>query len=202
MRKVSFFIIGLTLRSGRCKEVNVKILGALVILSCAMLSACATTYTVFPPPVMKGVDRNFDFARWRTEPDESETKKVQLGGRILRSLTSDDTVTIVVAQLPIVEHPAYGPKDNKKNNGEFVITYQGNIEALMLQPGNRVMIVGTTHPRKVVTVDDISRSFPVMAAQCLHFWNTQGREIEDFPYYEAGYVPLRQETICARASTP
>lgn len=179
-----------------------RIFGALVILLCSMLSACATTYTVFPPSVMKDVDRNFDFSRWRTEPDESETKKVQLGGRILRSLTSDDTVTIVVAQLPIVEHPAYGPKDNQKNNGEFIITYQGNIEALMLQPGNRVMVVGMTHPRKVVTIDDISRSLSVVAAQCLHFWNTQGRDIEDFPYYEAGYVTLRQETICARTSTP
>ncbi len=179
-----------------------KILGASVILSWTMLSACATSYEVFPTTVMKGVDRHFDFARWRAVTDESETKKVQLGGRIVRFQASDDTVTIVVAQLPIVKHPAYGPKDNKKNNGEFVITYQGNIEALMLQPGNRVMAVGTTRPWKVVTVDDISRSFPIVAAQCLHFWNTQGRDIEDFPYYEAGYVALRQETVCAKTPTP
>lgn len=202
MRKIGFSIVGLTLPNGRRKEGNVKILGALVILSWTMLNACAASHKVFPPAVMTGVDRNFDFDRWRTASDESETKKVQLGGRIVRSQTSDDTVTIVVAQLPIAEHPVYEPKDNKKHNGEFVITYQGNIEASMLQRGNRVMVVGTTRPWKVVTVDDISRSFPIVAAQCLHFWNTQGRDIADFPNYQAGYVPLRQETDCVTTPTP
>ncbi|BFU92336.1 MAG: hypothetical protein NTAFB01_35230 [Nitrospira sp.] len=175
-----------------------KILGALVILLWTMVSACATSYEVFPATVMKDVDRHFDFSRWRTATDESETKKVQLGGRIVQSQVSGDTVTIVVGQLPIVEHPAYGPKDNGKNNGDFVIIYQGQIEMLDLQRGNRVMVVGTTHPWKVMTVNDLSRNFPIVAAQCLHFWNTQGRDIEDFPFYEAGYVALRQETVCTK----
>lgn len=69
----------------------------------------------------------------------------------------------------------------------------------MLQPGNRVMVVGMTHPWEVITVNDLSRSFPMVEAHCLHFWNTQGRGIADFPFYEAGYVPLKQETVCASA---
>lgn len=166
-----------------------------------VLNACATQ-GVFPLKVMDGVDSNFDFARWHMMPNEAEGKKVQLGGRIVRSQTSGDMVTIVVAQLPIVAHPAYGPKDNGKNNGEFVITYQGQIERKFLQPGNRVMVVGVTRPSKVIAVDDLTRSFPIVAAQCLHVWTTQGRDIEDFPFFEAGYVTLEQETVCARTPTP
>ena len=170
-------------------------------LLCMVCSAC-TTQGVFPPKVADGVDANFDFARWRMMPNESVGKKVQLGGRIVQSEASGGMVTIVVSQLPIVSHPAYGPKDSGKNNGDFVITYQGQIEAPILQPGNRVMVVGTTGPSKVVTVGDLSRSFPILAANCLHVWNTQGRDIDEFPFFEAGYETLEQKTICARTSTP
>ena len=181
-----------------CKEVRVRIIVSLLVISLSMASACASTGKVFPSKVMEGVDRNFDFSRWRMMTDGAESKKVQLGGRIVQSQVSGDTITIVVGQLPIVDYPAYGPKDNRKNNGDFAIIYQGQIEKSDLQRGNRVMVVGMTHPPKVITVDDFSRSFPMVEAQCLHFWNTQGRDIEDFPFYEAGYVTLRQETVCAK----
>lgn len=178
-----------------------RIVASLLFLSWVLVSACAPTSKVFPSNVMEGVDPNFDFSRWRIMTDGSESKKVQLGGRIMQSQVSGDTVTLVVGQLPIVNHPAYGPKDNGRNNGDFVIMYQGQIEKSDLQRGNRVMVVGMTHPSRVITVDDFSRSFPIVVAQCLHFWNTQGRNIEDFPFYEAGYTTLRQETVCAKDST-
>jgi len=180
------------------EEVNVKTLRGFLILSLAMVSACTTSHHVFPPKAMEGIDPHFDFSRWRLMTDGSESKKVQLGGRIVQSQSSDDRVIISVSQLPIVEHPAYGPRENGKHNGEFVIIYQGQIETPDLQPGNRVLVVGVTHPPKVITINELSRSFPVVVAQCLHFWNTQGRNIEDFPFYEAGYVALRQETVCAK----
>lgn len=175
-----------------------RIVASLLVFLWAGVSACAYTGKVFPSKVMEGVDSNFDFSRWRMMTDGAESKKVQLGGRIVQSQVSSDMVTLVVSQLPIANHPAYGPKDNGKNNGDFVIIYQGQIEKSDLQRGNRVMVVGMTHPPKVITVDDFSRSFPIVEAQCLHFWNTQGRDIEDFPFYEAGYVTLRQETVCAK----
>jgi starvation-inducible outer membrane lipoprotein len=184
---------------GMGEEVNVKTLRGLLILSLAMVSACTTSHHVFPPKAMEGIDSHFDFSRWH---DGSESKKVQLGGRIVRAQSSDDTVIIVVSQLPIVDHPAYGPKDNGENNGEFVVVYQGTIDMPNLQPGNRVIAVGVTRPWKIFTIKGLSRSFPVVVSQCLHFWNTQGREISDFPFYEAGYVSLRQETVCASTLTP
>ena len=170
-------------------------------LSWAMVNACAPTYNVFPTKIMEDVDHNFDFSRWGMATDGSQSKKVQLGGRIMQSQASGGTVTIAISQLPIVDHPAYGPKDNGKNNGDFVIIYHGQIEKADLQPGNRVMVVGTTRPSKVITVNDLSRNFPIVEAQCLHFWNTQGREIADFPFFEAGYVTLKQETVCTKSSS-
>lgn len=174
------------------------VVATLLVLSWAVVSAYAPTYKVFPPKVIEDVDRNFDFSRWRMMTDGSESKKVQLGGRIVQAQVAGDTVIIVVSQLPIVDYPAYGPKDTGKHNGDFVVSYQGQIERPDLQPGNRVMVVGTTRPWKLITVNDLSRNYPIVEAQCLHFWNTQGRDIADFPFYEAGYVALRQETVCTK----
>ena len=170
---------------------------ALLFLWCTTLSACAS-YKVFPPEALDGIEANFDFARWREMPDQAKTTKVQLGGRIVQSEVRGDTVVIVVDQLPIVDHPAYGPRDNGKLNGEFVVTYQGKIEAVFLQSGNRVMVVGTTRPSTMVSADGLPRSFPTVVAQCLHFWNTEGREIADFPDYDGGYVSLAQQTVCTK----
>ena len=49
----------------------------------------------------------------------------------------------------------------------------------------------------MVVVDDVHRSLPSLTAQCLHVWNTGGKEIAEFPYnIGGGYEPLEQETYC------
>jgi starvation-inducible outer membrane lipoprotein len=172
------------------------IMRSILLVACIVLSACVSN-KVFPPDVMDGVDPDFDFARWRMMPNQAESKKIQLGGRIVQAETRGDRIIIVVAQLPIVEHPAYGPKDTGKSRGEFAITYKGKIEPRFLQPGNRVMVVGRTHAPIVVSVDDLPKSLPNVVAGCVHVWNTGGREIADFPFIGGGYEPLEQQTACA-----
>jgi starvation-inducible outer membrane lipoprotein len=148
---------------------------------------------------MEGVDPNFDFSQWRMIPNQALERKIQLGGSILQAERKDGNVTIVVTQLPIVEHPAYGPKDTGKRSGEFAVTFQGSIEPPFLQRGNRIIVVGTTKAAKVVSVDDILRSLPSVSAKCLHLWNTGGRDIADFPSFGAGYETLEEQTFCATA---
>lgn len=167
----------------------------ILILTCLAFGACASN-TVFPPEAVDGVDPNFDFTRWRMLPNQAEGKKIQLGGRIIQSETKGDAITIVAAQLPIVEHPAYGPRDTGKSKGEFAITYSGRIDSSFLQPGNRVMVVGATQAPKVVSVDDLPKSLPTVMAKCIHLWKTGGRDIADFPSYGAGYETLEEETYC------
>lgn len=172
---------------------------ATVLLAISVgLGACSAPH-LFPSEVTEGVDANFDFSRWRVLPNQALERKIQLGGSIIQAEKKDSTVTIVATQLPIVEHPAYGPKDTGKRSGEFAITFQGAIESPFLQRGNRVIVIGTTSHAKVVSVDDLPRSLPTLTAKCLHIWNTGGRDIADFPSYGAGYETLEEETFCASA---
>lgn len=172
--------------------------GMAVILCCFLISACAPTQ-VFPPEVMEGVDKNFDFTAWRMVPNAKAGRNIQLGGRIIQSEAKEGTVVLVIAQLPIVEHPAYGPKDNGKRSGEFIVSYHGKLDPTAMQMGNRVVVVGITQNAKLVMVDDIQRSLPSVVARCLHIWNTGGREVADFPSFGAGYEPLEENTFCVSA---
>ena len=169
--------------------------GGLVLCTSLALGGCGSE-RIFPPEAVQDADLNFDFARWRMMPNQSLGKKVRLGGRIVHGDINAGIITGVVAQLPIVEHPAYGPTDIGKSRGEFAITYQGAIEPAFLQRGNRVMVVGKTRAPTVVSVDDLPKSLPTIVAECLHFWNTGGRDIADFPSMGGGYEPLEQRTTC------
>jgi len=169
-----------------------------ILAICLGVGACSHPQ-LFPSEVMEGVDPDFDFARWRMVPNQALERKIQLGGSIMRSEQKDGTVTIVANQLPIVEHPAYGPKDTGKRSGDFAITFQGPIESPFLQRGNRVIVVGTTRTAMVVSVQDFPRTLPAVSAKCLHIWNTGGRDIADFPSFGAGYEALEEKTVCATA---
>ena len=148
---------------------------------------------------MEGVDPNFDFSRWRIVPNQALERKIQLGGSILQSEQKEGSVTIVARQLPIVEHPAYGPKDTGKASGEFAIAFPGSIESTFLQRGNRVIVVGTTKSPSLVQLDDLPRSLPTVSAKCLHIWSTEGRDIADFQSVGAGYNTLPEQTFCTKA---
>lgn len=163
-----------------------------------IVGACASP-KLFPSEVTEGIDPNFDFSRWRMLPNQALERKIELGGSILQAERKDGSVTIVAKQLPIVEHPAYGPKDTGKTGGEFATTFQGPIESQFLQRGNRVIVVGTTKAPSVVPVDDLPRNLPTVSARCVHIWATEGRDIADFQAFGAGYETLPEQTFCTEA---
>lgn len=170
--------------------------GAAVLLFAYTLGACAAQQ-MFPSEVMEGVDQQFDFTAWRMSPNASVGKKIEFGGRIIQVESKEGGLVIVAARLPIVENPAYGPKDMGKRTGEFALFYPGTIEPKSLSVGNRLVVVGTIEQATVVVLNDINRSLPSLKAQCVHVWVTRGKEIDEFPFNTGGgYEPLEENTYC------
>jgi starvation-inducible outer membrane lipoprotein len=170
--------------------------GSVMLLSFFLMNGCGPI-TAFPPDITNGADTNFDFNAWRVLPKATIGRKVQLGGRIVQVNEKNDGFVIIVAQLPVVERPAYGPRDTGKRAGEYAIFYAGVINPKSLRPGNHLMVIGVTEQPQVVNVDEVQRSLPSLTAQCLHIWNTGGKEIAEFPYNAgAGYEPLEENTFC------
>jgi starvation-inducible outer membrane lipoprotein len=163
------------------------------------LTGSGCSHDVFPSDLLHGVDHNFDFTRWRMSPSQIQPTKVELGGRIVETQTIGETITIITNELPIVRYPAFGPKRGK-SKGEFGIFYQGKVDKPFLHSGNRIMVVGITRGTKLVAVDDVVRSLPMIEANCIHIWKTEDTDIADHESSGGGYGVLQEETFCA--STP
>jgi starvation-inducible outer membrane lipoprotein len=171
---------------------------------CTVLSGCATT-TPFPPKVMEKVSPTFDFEAWRDAGPTNESGKsdaglkIMLGGRIIQTADNGKGLVIVADQLPIVNHPVYGPMEDVNRTGEheFAFLYAGEIEPLDLMKGNRFLIVGTTTSRRPVLVNGIPKTEPFLIADCIHIWQTGRAEISEFKEsVGGGYSPLPEKTYC------
>ncbi|MFO0773543.1 MAG: Slp family lipoprotein [Nitrospiraceae bacterium] len=152
---------------------------------------------LFPASATDGIDRTFDVAAWQSEPNASIGRIVELGGAILQTEEKDGASALVIEHLPIVEHPAYGPRDTGRPSGEFVAVLTTPIPRTHLRPGNRIIVIGTTQSAIPAMVDGIRRPLPTVQVRCIHIWNTGGKEIADFPWVGAGYEPLEENIYCA-----
>ncbi|NOT22203.1 MAG: hypothetical protein HOP22_05695 [Nitrospiraceae bacterium] len=171
---------------------------------CAALSGCADN-ALFPPEVMDKVSPTFHFEAWRDAGPTNESGKsdagikVLLGGRIAQATKNGKGIVIVAEQLPIVNHPAYGPTEDVKRTGdhEFAFLYGGELESLDLMKGNRFIVVGTTTGRRPVLVNGIPKTEPFLVADCIHVWQTGGAEIAEFKEDAGGgYSSLPEKTYC------
>jgi starvation-inducible outer membrane lipoprotein len=171
----------------------------------AVLSGCAP-HAPFPPEVMEKVSPIFQFEAWRDAGPTNESGKsdagikIMLGGRIVQVTKNGTGIVIVAEQLPIVNHPAYGPAEGevkRPGDHEFAFLYEGALEARDLMKGNRFIVVGTTTSRRPVLVNGIPKTEPFIIADCIHVWQTGGAEIAEFKEDAGGgYSSLPETTYC------
>jgi hypothetical protein len=153
---------------------------------------------------MENVAPTFDFEAWHAAADARGTNppqaKIQVGGRIVQATPRNGGLLVVGEQLPIVNHPAYGPTDTVKRTGtfEFAFQYPEPLGPSWLTPGNRFIVVGKTANVTSVLVGGAPKPEPLIDAQCVHIWKTEGREIADFISggVGGGYYPLEHQTFC------
>ena len=92
----------------------------MTLILCPVLSGCAAN-TPFPAEVMGKVSPTFHFEAWRDAGPTNEAGKsdaglnVKLGGRIVQATKNGKGIVIVAAQLPIVNHPVFGPTEDHEN---------------------------------------------------------------------------------------
>jgi len=173
---------------------------AFVIVFGVAFAACAQP-SLFSKEVLRGVEENFDLTAWRSAPNASAGHTIKVGGKLVQAEQTERGMLIVGMQLPIVEHPAYGPTEMGKRSDsfEFALFYAGTIDPGALSPGNRFIAMGLIQRTKVVEVDGAPKTEPYLHARCIHIWRTEGREIADFPSSSGGYYPLQEDTYCTKA---
>ena len=185
---------------------NTRHLMGLVAAVWTLLPAC-TSNSPFPAQVMENVSPTFHFEAWRDASPSNpggisgSGTKVELGGRIVQTSKNGKGIVIVAEQLPIQQHPVYGPAEPEKRRAgdyEFAFLYPGELDPQVLRSGNRFVVVGTTSGRKPIMVNGIPKSEPYLVADCIHVWQTGRTEIAEFKEDPGGgYATLPEKTYCA-----
>jgi len=161
---------------------------------------------------MKNVDtKGVDVQAWKASAYSAgsapPSRKVQLGGQILKAESEPAGALILAEQLPIVEHPKYGPaQPQDRGMGQakslFALSFHQKLGDTWVQPGNYFIVIGRIDGLRAVMIEGGRRPEPYLIAQCIHLWKNQGRPIASFPFETgAGYYPLPEETFCIDDST-
>jgi starvation-inducible outer membrane lipoprotein len=180
----------------------------LLVAMCGLLAAC-TTKPIFPPEVMTNVETDtFDFKTWKehaSHPSSANVipRKVELEAEILNVIQKPNGVVVVAQQRVLEKYPGYGPKHVKRNDSLwFAIAFNGHPELSLLQPGNELIVVGTTDRPSAELIDGTPTVLPHLLAQCLHLVKTNGLEVLDTPWQGSmGYYPPEQRTVCLEETT-
>lgn len=155
------------------------------------IAACTTT-PLFPPEIMEGIKNDtFVFKAWRDQAAYPSThfisQKVELEGHILKVIPKREGVVILVDGHPITKYPLYDSKsETSEDFFRFAIIFDGMLDPGMLQPGNRLVVVGATAQAGPETVGWIPGVLPHLRAQCLHIWETQG--LQNMYFSSSGYM--------------
>ncbi|HKN88080.1 MAG TPA: Slp family lipoprotein [Nitrospiraceae bacterium] len=175
-------------------------IGSAFVIALGLAFTGCSHPALFSKDVLRSVDENFDLTAWRSAPNASAGHTIKVGGKLVQADLMERGTLIVGMQLPIVEHPAYGPTEMGKRSDsfEFALLYSGKIDPGALSPGNRFIAVGLIQRTKVVEVDGAPKTEPYLLARCIHIWRTEGREIADFPNVGGGYYPLEEDTYCTK----
>jgi starvation-inducible outer membrane lipoprotein len=175
---------------------------------CVLLAAC-TTAPMFPPEIMKGVEKdNFDFKAWKEQAYQPSSThfvphKVELGGRIIKVIRKPEGVIILAEKQPIEKYPGDGSNTAEQESPfMYAIFFNGFPESGMLQVGNRLAVVGATGRAGTEVIGWTPTTMPHLLAQCLHIWNSRGlKTVDDFSSEGAmGYYSPEERTFCIKES--
>lgn len=176
--------------------------GCLAAFACVLpgvfVAACTTP--MFPDELRRKVDTTLSFNDLTKHPDSYKDRTVELGGQILRSLSEEGEVSMLVRALPIRTEPVYGPFDSGgRSPGMFVVRFFGKIGAQDVQHGNMIIAIGPViGALSTGNLTDVPVLRLTVNAECFHVWRTQGDQIDEFPWVgHTRYWPLIEQTYCA-----
>ena len=172
------------------------------------LSAC-TTPPMFPPTIMKDVEANtFDVKAWENQAYSPSNEnfvphKVELAGEIIRVIQKPEGVVILAEERPLDAYLASSPTSIQQDGAPwFAITFNGSVKSSLLQPGNRLIVVGTTNRAGPEMLGGAPRVLPHLMAQCLHIWDTEGAR-NKYVFSVSGAMepyPPEERTFCLEGS--
>ena len=158
-------------------------IGATILVTLFIASGCA-------PVVSKGlrvqVDEEIRFEKVIQDPEAYEGKVVVWAGVIIAAKNRKEGTLIEVLQKPSDKNRR--PKNVDRSEGRFLALYDGYLDVAIYAGGREVTVAGEIKGKRVLPLDDIEYTYPVISVKEIHLWPPK-RENRFYPY-PYRYYPL------------
>ncbi len=148
-----------------------KCVFALLALSCCLFGCVH----VISEESRSLVDQSLTFSQLRSSPDTLVGKFVLLGGVIAGVRNGEEG-----AHLEVVHTPHRGdalPEEiSAASGGRFLAVSDTFLDPMVYQAGRRVTLVGSIAGRKVIPLDSVAYSYPIIAIKEIYVWKKSETE--------------------------
>ncbi len=175
--------------------------GGIVVF--VLLAAC-TSHPLFPPEAMDGVNNDtVAIEAWKDQVSHPSanfaSQKVEMEGTIIKVVPKPEGAIILIDGYPIGENRLFHPKSHAGEGMlRFATVFNGTVDLGMLQPGNRVVVIGITDKPGSESIGWMPRPLPHLRAQCLHIWKIDKNELHRFPYGDMSRATQEERTFCRK----
>jgi outer membrane lipoprotein len=173
-------------------------------LSLATFILLAGCTTIISEQSRKLVDTDARFSELRAKPESYIGKHIMLGGRIAGVRNSTDGAQIEVVQFDLTDRGI--PEDSFISYGRFLATSSDYLDAMIFQKGMLIVLVGEIKGKRILRLDDMDYSYPVVAIREFHLWKDSDFDraylYQQPPYYSPYYFGYGYEPFMPRIYGP
>lgn len=154
---------------------NIRILFILALLI-TTLSGCAH---VISDQSRSLVDPTVTYTMLKEKPDGFVGKHVLLGGVIAGVRNTGTGSQLEVMQVALDETGT--PEDTFRSEGRFLAISESFLDSMIFKPDRLVTLVGEVKGKKIMTLDEVDYTYPVVAIKEIHVWKSYDHE-KGYPY--------------------
>lgn len=160
-----------------------KKLIVLMLLAFTALAGCAH---VISDESRRLVDPTLSFARLREDPDSHIGRYVMLGGMIAGVKNAREGSQLEAVQVRLDDSGT--PEDSFRSEGRFIATSDKFLDSMIFKPGRLITVVGEVKGKKIMPLDEVEYTYPVVAIREIHIWKDYDYErgypyASPYPYY-------------------
>ena len=137
----------------------------------SFLTSCAH---VISEELRAQVDEQITFRELSQNPTSYRGKIVLLGGEIIGVKNTKNGTLIEILQKPTNSEGR--PKDVDFSEGRFLAHYDGYMDSAIYAKGRELTVAGMVKGEKVLPMDEIEYSYPVIAIKEVHLWPPRTKE--------------------------
>jgi outer membrane lipoprotein len=158
-----------------------------ILVLALFLSGCAH---VISEESLRLVDKQLNFAELRQNPDVYKGKYVLLGGSIAGVKNAKKGSEVEVLQTALDSFDM--PEDTYYSGGRFIATTANFLDPLVYKQGRKLTLVGEVSGKRVLAIDEVEYTYPVVAIRELHLWDKYDYSYYYYPppyYYDPYWTP-------------